>query len=51
MASTSSALVLKVTNEVAMTAAWRNNEVDVMDIEKFTVPEFVASTYKSIYNQ
>jgi len=40
-----------LTQEVTMTTAWRTDEVDVMDIEKFMVPEFIASTYEAIYNQ
>jgi len=43
MASSSSTLVPMATREVAMTAAWRTDEEDIMDIVKFTVPEFVAS--------
>jgi len=51
MASSLSTLVPMVTREVCITAAWRTKEEDVMDIEKFTVPECVASTYEAINNQ
>jgi len=51
MASSSLALVPMATRESAMTASWRTDEGITMDIEKFIVPEFVASTYDAIDNQ
>jgi len=50
MASTSFSLVLIETQEIGITAAWRTNEADVMDIKKITIHEFVASTYNAVYN-
>jgi len=51
MASSSSALVQMATWNVAITAAWRANEADVMVIEKLTFSKFIVSTYEAIFNQ